>query len=74
MTYQMKQCNLTRRKDHQLIRQTAWIPEKFAKKGEIVKINEAWWKITFVGTESKASDYIDDRSQDYKRTRKTSDI
>ncbi len=71
MKYQMKQCILRKG----TIEQTAWIPVKYAVIGKFVKLNEDnGWEIISTGMEIRSSDYVDDRSQDYKRTRKASDI
>lgn len=58
---------------------TAFIPSEFAKVGKIVKIKkgEKWddgWKVTDVYETEFDEDYVNERSQDYKRTRKASDI
>ena len=67
----MKQCTLRKGSTEQ----TSWIPSKFAIIGKFVKLNgDNGWEITAVGMENRSSDYVDDRSQDYKRTRKASDI
>lgn len=56
----------------------AWIPEEFAKPGRIVgiKVNDIWdegWSVVEVGSRAP-EDQVFERSQDYKRTRKASDI
>lgn len=61
------------------IMSTAFIPSAFAKQGKIVKIeeNKEWtdgWKVSEVYGPEVDEDYVIERSQDYKRTRKESDI
>ena len=56
-----------------------WIPEKFATIGKFLEICDdsgAWdngWKVIQVGGR-KSDKEANDRSQDYKRTRRASDI
>jgi len=53
---------------------TAWIPEKFAKVGKYIRIKEVdGWKVIRAGGKMDKK-YVNDRSQDYKNTRKASDI
>ncbi len=59
-------------------RQMAWIPEKFAIVGRFVRLIEAGvsedgWLVVGVGTRLLES-YVRERSQDYKQTRRASDI
>ena len=71
MSYQMKQCILRKG----VKEQTAWIPVKFAIVGKILKLeDDDGWKVISTGLVSYQSTYVIDRSQDYKRTRKASDI
>ena len=68
------QCQLARGS----ARQTAWIPEKFARLGRHVRLTEGtWsedgWQVTGIGTRL-AEDYVRERSRDYLQTRKASDI
>lgn len=58
--------------------QMAWIPEKFATAGRFVRLTEAGvsedgWQVVGVGAK-QPGDYIRERSQDYKHTRRASDI
>ena len=63
---------------------TTWIPKKFAIKGKFVKIKmirnyseivwEDGWEIIAVYQPSRLSKHIIERSEDYKNTRKASDI
>jgi hypothetical protein len=61
------------------LRQTAWIPEIFAKKNKYLSLkqkDDSWddgWKIIEIGTR-QSSKYMLERSQDYKLTRKASDV
>lgn len=57
----------------------SWIPEKFAKLNRSLrlKINGVWdnlWIVKEVSSISFDEKYILERSQDYKNTRKASDI
>ena len=71
MSYNMRQCRLTKDKSMMV----CWIPEKYAMKGKILKIKDLeLWLVKEVGTTVKSSDEVIERSQDYKRTRKQSDI
>lgn len=58
---------------------TTFIPSKFAQKGKTikVKVDGTWddgWIITDVYSAEFDEEYVNERSQDYKRTRKASDI
>jgi len=54
---------------------TAYIPEKYARIGNTIDIDDVGedWMICWIGT-PVLSDVVNERSQDYKRTRKASDI
>ena len=55
-------------------RAVVWIPEKFAVVGKIVKlIEEDGWEV-FEVYNTRSSKEVNERSQDYKKTRKASDI
>ena len=67
------QCRLARGS----ARQTAWIPEKFARVGRLVRLTEAGvsengWQVAGIGTRL-AEDDVRERSRDYLQTRKASD-
>ena len=75
-----KQCLMMRKIDDKEILMTSWIPEKFAIKDSIIKLQDRetkkWtdgWKVVIVGTKRKQREVIE-RSQDYKNQRKASDI
>ena len=73
--YSMNQCKL--QKNNKIT--TSWIPTKYAIKGNYVKLkdNDVWengWKVIEVFQPSKLSDNVINRSDDYKNTRKASDI
>jgi hypothetical protein len=52
----------------------AWIPEKFAKKGKVIKLkNEDGWIVTDVYFRMEST-LVNDNSQDYKSHRKATDI
>ena len=56
-----------------------WVPEKFAVIGKVLELkgdDGAWdngWQVIQIGSR-KSDKEANDRSQDYKRTRKASDI
>ena len=71
----MKQCKLQKGN----IKTTSWLPEKFAVEGKCLRLkeNNKWsdgWLVISTSDFSLPADYVIDRSQDYKRTRKASDI
>jgi hypothetical protein len=73
--YSMNQCKL--QKNNKIT--TSWIPTKYAIKGNYVKLkdNDVWengWKVIEVFQPSKLSDSVINRSDDYKNTRKASDV
>ena len=85
--YNVKQCLLqeTVRTDPSVPKfsytsQTSWIPEKFAVEGKYLELydfkNDSWktWRVRKVYDFAVDYEYIRERSQDYKRTRKASDI
>ena len=59
--------------------QISWIPEKFAVEGKFLELKNdsgEWsdgWQVVQVGAR-KSDKEANDRSQDYKRTRRASDI
>jgi hypothetical protein len=61
------------------VKTTAWIPEKFAKLDKYISLKydeDDWndgWKVIYVGTRL-GTKYMLERSQDYKQTRKASDV
>ena len=73
-THYYRQCWLTRGS----ARQMAWIPEKFAVAGRFLRLTDAGisedgWQVTGVGAQM-AEETVRERSQDYKHTRRASDI
>ena len=70
-SYRMKQCSLSRG----ALKTVRWIPEKFAVKGKTIHIKgNGQWKVDSVGDMAVSSEYILERSQDYKHQRQASDI
>ena len=70
-----KQCKLQRKTSFV----TTWVPKKFAILGKFLKIKEGdvWedgWKVISVGTAMLDEDTVISNSQDYRQTRKASDI
>lgn len=55
-------------------RHTAWIPEKFAVVGKVLKIKgDDGWLVVSIHSR-KSEEEVRERSQDYKHQRKASDI
>jgi hypothetical protein len=55
--------------------QTTWIPEKFAKIGKILELlGDNGWEVIGVSTERRDSWEVRERSQDWRRQRKASDM
>ena len=72
-----KQCMMKRKNETT----TSWIPEKFAIKDKIIKLENRetgkWtdgWRIVIIGLKRRESKEVVERSQDHKKTRKASDI
>lgn len=79
--YNLKQCLLRQQRTVLVsVCQTSWIPEKFAINGKNLELydsnNNLWepWVVDKVYDFAVDYEYIRERSQDYKRTRKASDI
>jgi hypothetical protein len=78
----MVQCELHRNEESgATVVLVTWLPERFAVINKILKLKEddgSWtngWCVMSVANSSKMkSSILNDRSQDYKRTRKASDI
>ena len=75
----MRQCNLSRQTPEGRQTLVAWIPEKFAQEKRVLKLKEGdqWengWVVNSIGTALVSDDIITERSQDYKNTRKASDV
>ncbi len=69
--YYVRQCTLEKGNKTQVL----WIPDKFAVKGRILKLKEDnGWVVKVVSALSLPYKYLSERSQDYKNTRKASDI
>ena len=67
---EMKQCTLRNGDKTQMV----WIPLKFAKKGKYLKIKtENGWLVERVHSGVKLTT-LNERSQDYRYTRKYSDV
>ena len=73
------QCKLHRHLPGGTLELTSWIPTKIATKGATVRLKEedgtwteGWLVIATYAT--MPSDELNERSRDYTRTRKTSDI
>lgn len=73
-TYHYVQCWLQRGTS----RQMAWIPEKYAVVGRFLRltedgVSENGWEVVGAGARQPV-EYVRERSQDYKNTRRASDI
>lgn len=67
----LKQCRLE--KDNRTI--TIWVPVKYAELGKNLTVDkDPGWIVKKVFKRIVTSDYLQERSQDYKNTRKASDI
>jgi hypothetical protein len=74
----LTQCCMKRKTEHGDITQTSWIPSKFAKLDEYVKLKEngAWtdgWRVVAV-YDTMPAKFIAERTQDYKNMKKMTDI
>jgi len=77
--YFMKQCTLVKKTDFGIKNTMSWIPEKFAELGRLVDIKDdgKWskgWKVGRINHRKQSNTTMLERSQDYKNTRKASDI
>lgn len=73
MTTYYKQCWLGREGEKFI--HVAWIPEKFAKSGKVLRIKDVdGFKVLAIGTARKPEEEVQERSRDFKNTRKASDI
>lgn len=73
MTTYYRQCWLGREKQKCI--HVAWIPEKYAKFGKVLKIKDVdGYKVLAVGSVRKPEAEVNERSRDFKQTRKASDI
>jgi len=69
--YNSRQCLLNRNG----LRTVSWIPEKFAIVGKFLKLKEEnGWQVEEVYDPAMAYEDVNERSQDYKKTRIASDI
>ena len=74
-----RQCRLELRSPGKVSSQVSWLPEKYAVKGKYLELkNEEgeWvngWQVMDIYARFEASK-VRERSQDYKRTRKASDV
>ncbi len=74
-TIYYRQCLIAKGTRHR----TTWLPEKFAKQGKLLKIklDDGWddgWVVVLAFETRMVESEVSERSQDYKRTRKASDI
>ncbi len=79
MTTKYKQVVLEKTEGETRTVMTTHIPSKIATLGNVIriKINDSWnngWKIIHADSLEVEEHYVNERSQDYKRTRKASDI
>lgn len=78
--YNMRQCTMRKPTESGEKVLHAWIPERYAVADKYLKLDdpdtgetEDGWKVVSVGTTVIKSDIVNERSQDYKNTRKASD-
>lgn len=76
-----RQCNLMREEGDLKSYLTSWIPEVYAQEGHFLELKNRdtgeWvngWKVVRVGTDRRTSFEVVQRSQDWKKQRKASDI
>ena len=66
-----RQCRMTKKNAVNV----AYIPEKFAVVGKYLRlVDDDGWKVETVSEHFQTSQENNERSQDYKKTRKASDI
>ena len=70
--YYMRQCQLQRNNVYLV----SWIPDKYAIKGNVIGLKklEETYEVIQVGQHKMLASVVGERSQDYKNTRKKSDI
>jgi len=76
-----RQCLMKRKINDNVQAVTSWIPEKYAIKDKVIKLQsretKEWsdgWIVTMIGIKRIDEKQVVVRSQDYKKTRKASDI
>jgi hypothetical protein len=73
------QCSMRKKNEYGYKLHVGWIPEKFAKKGKIIKLKwedgtwEDGWEVTFVGSRKEAKQ-VESTEIDYLNQRKASDV
>ena len=74
------QCSLERVDGANKVFTTSWLPEKFAKCGKYLELQNQkgeWingWKVTGVSGSGLDSKFVQERTQDWKNMRKMTDI
>lgn len=74
------QCSLVRNDNGNKIHTTTWLPEKFAKCGKYLKLQDqagTWvdgWLVTGVSGPGLESKFVSERSRDWKNHRSMTDI
>lgn len=75
MNVRYRQCIMTKSSGQSILQVTSWIPEQFAKIGKYLKLkDDDGWKVISVGSVVYDEQTVNERSQDYKKTRLASDI
>lgn len=79
MDVEYKQCRLKSEGPIGLAHKTVWIPSVHAKAGKSLIIDDPVsgserWVVEEVYSKELPYEYINERSQDYKKTRKASDV
>jgi hypothetical protein len=75
-----KQCGLSKQLEDGVATQVAWIPVKFAEVGKYLKLDnepadfQDGWRVEDVTEPAVEEHILVKNSQDYKKTRKASDI
>lgn len=80
-SYWARQCILVKYERGNKRMHVTWIPEKYAKKNKYVRVRNLWtkewednWCVSKVFEGRKRQHEITERQNDYKNTRKASDI
>lgn len=80
MTLHYRQCHMEQSQGRATYHHTAWLPEKFAKLGDNVKLLESdgrWsenWRVTFVSRMRLSEDVVRKAERAHLKQRQASDI
>jgi hypothetical protein len=80
MSLKYRQCHMTRPEGAATEHYTAWLPDRFAVLGEVLKLrgeNGNWsdhWRVTFVSREALSEEIAVKNSRAHLRQRRASDL